>query len=401
MDNIDNITNLLNQIGVIREKNAEILEASGGMFNMFQVCRVDRRETIHSAIIAEFLNPKGSHGLKHKFLECFIAKTLGNDFKDVFNFKEARLYTEHQIPSGRFDIYIEDNSHPKNVIIIENKTNYDDQSGEQLEKYYIWAEDKSAKNEIKNFRLIYLTPNGDDIVFKNGEEADFDYIPISYRDNLIEWLEGCVSIAARFPLVRETIVQYINLVKKLTNQDMDTKNKEEIVNKIVGNPDFLESAQYIQEIWNDCKRQVCKNLQTEIEKTAKEFGLFRSNRADYNDVGNSDGGVRVDLKRDNWDFCIAIHHWGINTKGKNFGVVISIGYEGSMLGDTYDKLIECTRDAKIKRHDHDYECINFEEIFEPCWAKAQRMLDEKENFVYKTVKYILEVLEQKFFNQAT
>lgn len=58
---MDKIKNLLNQVSIISNKNAEILDATGGRFNMFRVCGVNHYEKTHSAIIAEFLNPNGTH----------------------------------------------------------------------------------------------------------------------------------------------------------------------------------------------------------------------------------------------------------------------------------------------------------------------------------------------------
>ena len=96
IDSMDNITNLLNQIGVIREKNAEILEASGGMFNMFEVCGVNHYENTHSKIIAAFLDTKGCHGLKDKFLKCFVDTFVG-DFSNGFKCKHAKVHVEHTV----------------------------------------------------------------------------------------------------------------------------------------------------------------------------------------------------------------------------------------------------------------------------------------------------------------
>lgn len=56
---MDRINNLLNQVSIIGKKNAEILDATGGRFNMFRICGVNHYENTHSAILTEFLNPKG------------------------------------------------------------------------------------------------------------------------------------------------------------------------------------------------------------------------------------------------------------------------------------------------------------------------------------------------------
>ena len=76
---MERIKSLLHQVAIIRQKNTEILDASGSRFNMFGLCGVNHYENTHSAIIAEFLNSNGSHGLKSKFLEAFI-QYLSTDF---------------------------------------------------------------------------------------------------------------------------------------------------------------------------------------------------------------------------------------------------------------------------------------------------------------------------------
>ena len=146
---MQDLKNLLNQVGIISKKNAEILDATGGRFNMFRLCGVNHYENTHSAIIAEFLNPNGSHGLKSKLLESFI-ETLGNDFTiEHFNCEKARVRTEHSTEEGRIDILIEDNQHK--AIIIENKIYANDQP-EQLKRYNRYAQ--TYKN---GYQILYLT----------------------------------------------------------------------------------------------------------------------------------------------------------------------------------------------------------------------------------------------------
>jgi len=58
------LQNLLTQISLINQKYSELLDATGGRFNMFGILGVNHYENTHSAIICELLNPQGSHGLK-------------------------------------------------------------------------------------------------------------------------------------------------------------------------------------------------------------------------------------------------------------------------------------------------------------------------------------------------
>ena len=234
---MDRINNLLNQVSIIGKKNTEILDATGGRFNMFRICGVNHYENTHSAILTEFLNPKGTHGLKSKLLECFI-KTIGENFTiNGFNCENARIYTEFSTSKGRIDILIEDEKRKK-AIIIENKIYANDQLN-QLERYDSYAKETYQKG---NYQILYLTLDGKEATEQSGKGVS--YLTISYEENIINWLEKCVAIASRFPIVRETIIQYINHLKELTHQDMNNKNKEEIT-EVLSKIENLRAAKII------------------------------------------------------------------------------------------------------------------------------------------------------------
>lgn len=184
---MEKIKNLLNQVTIISAKNAEILDATGGRFNMFRMCGVNHYENTHSAIIAEFLNASGSHGLKAKLLECFV-ENLGEHFTmEHFNYAKSRVRTEHSTEEGRIDILLEDNQN--RAIIIENKIYAIDQP-EQLKRYNRYA--RVYKN---GYRILYLTLNGDNASEQSAKGVS--YLSISYSETIINWLEKCVFIASR------------------------------------------------------------------------------------------------------------------------------------------------------------------------------------------------------------
>lgn len=227
------LQNLLQQVATITQKNSEILNAIGGRFNMFRICGVNHYENTHSAIIAELLNPKGTHSLKSELLEAFLS-LIDKDFVPTdFNPSNATVYTEYTTTDkGRIDILIKDAN--KNALIIENKIYAADQY-EQLKRY-----DQFAKKEFKAYQIYYLTLWGSEASLQSGEGVN--YLTISYADTIIRWLDKCIALAARLPLVRETLIQYSNHLKILTNQDMNAKNQEEIVKTLA---DFgnLEAVQ--------------------------------------------------------------------------------------------------------------------------------------------------------------
>ena len=79
----------------------------------------------------------------------------------------------------------------------------------------------------KSFVLIYLTldgcsPSKDSL----GEYLkENDIVCLSYKSDIRGWLDRCVELSSRTPLVRETINQYISTIDILTNNVMED-NKE-------------------------------------------------------------------------------------------------------------------------------------------------------------------------------
>lgn len=279
--NMDNIKNLLNQIAIISKKNAEILDASGGRFNMFKVCGVNHYENTHSAILAEFLNPNGTHGLKSKLLECFIDMFCRDYTRQNFKIENVRIITEYSTNEGRIDILIKDSEN--HAIIIENKIYADDQ-WKQLKRYNIFAQNEYGN---RNYQIFYLTLWGNEASGQSGQGVE--YTCISYQTDIIAWLEKCVCISVRFPIVRETINQYINHLKSLTNQDMDTKNKEEVVEILLKNiestftvadnvahlKNHLINKVFLPQLSSICEELGLKNISEEYDRVNRYWSGFQ------------------------------------------------------------------------------------------------------------------------------
>ena len=91
---MEKLKELLNDVNAILQEEKIKKEESlrrGERFNMFQVCGVDHYEVMHSAIIASFLDPKGNHGQKDKFLKAFIS--IVDDKTDIET-SSCSVYTE-------------------------------------------------------------------------------------------------------------------------------------------------------------------------------------------------------------------------------------------------------------------------------------------------------------------
>lgn len=232
---MEQIKHLLQSVHAKIELFEKHKELSGENFNIFSIMGMESDEVFtHSAIIAELLNPKGSHGLGGLPLQIFINQNFENGFD--FDIDDSMCYKELHIgqtniaktEGGRLDIVVKESTaldNSEKIFIIENKI-YASEQHNQLLRY---------TNKYPKAKLFFLTLDGADSkqLFEN-EENKF-YTSISYKKNILLWLNECVKHTYDKPRVRETLTQYIYLIKKLTNQTTNEKMSEEIVNIIKEN----------------------------------------------------------------------------------------------------------------------------------------------------------------------
>jgi hypothetical protein len=112
------------------------------------------KETTHSRILGEFLNPRGSHGQNGLFLECLLLHLR-------IPVKERETW-RIMVEEGRVDVMLI-REEPRSVIIIENKSNDAGDQPNQLYRYwhqqvYLWDRDLNYQDSDvrQRFRVIYL-----------------------------------------------------------------------------------------------------------------------------------------------------------------------------------------------------------------------------------------------------
>ena len=94
----------------------------------------------------------------------------------------------------------------------------------------------------------------------------------------------------------ETIIQYMNHLKSLTNQDMDTKNKEEIIKLLCKSPENVESAFEIAENLAGIKNHlVNKVFFPKLKLICEELGLEKVLKE--GDVNVKSYGFRINNKK--------------------------------------------------------------------------------------------------------
>ena len=304
---INDIQGLLNQVSTINKKNTEILDATGGRFNIFRICGVNHYENTHSSILAEFLNPQGSHSLKNQFLDAFL-ETIGKDFtlKD-FDTANATVHTEYVTNNGRIDILIKD--HKKNAIIIENKIYACDQH-EQLKRY-----DSFAKKHFEHYQIYYLTLFGSEASEQSA--GDIIYHTISYA---------------------ETLIQYSNHIKQLTNQDMSNKNQEEITTLLAKFHD-LKAIQSIYFSYPKIFDQITKKyFNPKMGDFAEAFAKEKEIELEYLYENSDEYHISFCLRKKNWkeNFYISFEF----EKGKGYYYGIFNGNEHQLSDENRKKLRE-------------------------------------------------------------
>jgi len=264
---------LLHQVSLIDKKYKEIAKITGENFNIFKILRLETNEVrVHSNILAELLNPLGSHEQGNIFLKLFLEQTKLKDFD--FDCENANVEVEKHIgyisedrtSGGNIDIFMTDKD--KNTVIIENKIYAGDQEN-QLLRYFNFGKEYCGKPD--KFKLIYLTLDGKDAsgLSKSNLTEGKDYIRISYKIEIKIWLEECRKHAASHPMLRETISQYINLIKVLTNQTINNNMSNEIKDLIYKNPEFFDIIPKLpeirDEIWNEIIKDVISKLNAEYK----------------------------------------------------------------------------------------------------------------------------------------
>jgi len=190
---------LIKQIEIIEYKYQKINEQSVDNFNIFSILRQEKDEVnLHSRFIYELLNPKGSHNQGDTFLKIFL------DSIDIeYNIDIFEIYKEQY----NIDILLKSK---KQAIIIENKIDTQDHSN-QLSRYINTIKTQGYKDyEIKT---IYLTLYGEE-----PNESIKDIVLLSYSNDIKNWITKCIEKVAQKPTLRETLVQYLNLINKLTNE---------------------------------------------------------------------------------------------------------------------------------------------------------------------------------------
>ena len=274
MTNQSNLNYLLENTKRIVDHHEKLIIAKGEHFNLFSVLDIETRENkTHSAFLSELLDPKGAHRQGPAFLDLFLkvvnkelSEAQQTEKKLIENFSSDRTIITPEFyigtichktkKGGRIDILLQKGVH---TLCIENKIHALDQKT-QIQRYCNY---NNSKNTV-----FYLTLKGEDPhkISKGELEAGEHFFNISYRDHVIEWLELCLREVPNLTSVRESINQYILLIKKLTHQ-LNMEQKKELESLMAN---YLKESRFIADNFEKMISSYQEKFRKDIENRLKE-----------------------------------------------------------------------------------------------------------------------------------
>ena len=287
--NEEMLRQMMDQASEIITEEKESFQRSGEYFNLFEITGIKTDEVKMCRMLAEIINPSGTHFLGFVFLKSFVHKVLQIQMEDT-ELEKTSVYTEYRTDlDRRIDIVI---STPYRFIPIEVKIYASDQKA-QCSDYYNFAKKLGRKFESK---VYYLTLHGNlprkegtqrlTEILQNGEVVGYEEIvPISFETDIYDWLDLCLhdNALSDKPMILANLKQFKNILKELCgNMDAELSNK--LADIISENPKTIEAAFAIANNIDKAKTDMlCKVLQA-IENEINKRGLFKeqlNNKFDY------------------------------------------------------------------------------------------------------------------------
>lgn len=274
-------------------------------------------ETNLNYILADLLNPKGSHQQDDLFLKNFIKICLPNlqcqewsgfldNLANIGIEKEEIAYANKS--DRKMDIYLTDGG--KYGICIENKPYARDQK-DQLNDYYQELE----KRKHSHKHLVYLSQNlPSDYSVKSEDleqwQINNEFSHIGYND-LVDWLDACKADCQNASVL-EFINQFIKFIQKKFMGLSDMSKQNAIINAMLESDESIVSAIKIASqvpiLQRNLIEQLNKQLNEKINQNPnyqlyqnKPVSLSKEKKSGF-DIEIKDCNIRVSFEFDKQDF---------------------------------------------------------------------------------------------------
>ena len=265
---------------------------------------------------------------------------------------------------------------------------------EKGEKFNYFSVLKIEKAEVKHSAFIaeLLNPKGlhgqgniflnlfiDLIQYKDFNTTDAkveiekNYFCISYRKDILEWMEKCLQKCENKPVLFQSINQYINIIKKITNQISSKAMKE--IHKVIR--ENLNDAKSIFEEYDNVLTDVSNELRDDVMKKLKT--VYPEVKIEKKDAFSWASSIFIDFEEK-----VGIESF--NTKGKS-----GFGKNSLFIG-------------KFIYEEPNWKWRNSKTIFENdvLWNKIEEYgrNENKEQIVEEIVTEIQRYIEENCLNNA-
>jgi hypothetical protein len=261
---------LLHFAGAHRRHTEALRRATGEHYNIFKILGIGHYEVrTHSPILGDLLNRKGTHSQGDAFLRILV-QGMGIEGFDTASSRVDLEYYAGPVTEksgGRIDIRITDDH--GNEIVIENKIYAGDQEN-QLERY------RATRPQAK---LFYLTLQGDlPAGYDDAKLEALQVTRLSYATDIRDWLIACQQVAAARPHVRETISQYLYLVRELTGQSTTSAMNADLIRNITNDPETLGAYFELAAEMQKVQEELVAKLDQQLDTAAQTAGVIRDGR---------------------------------------------------------------------------------------------------------------------------
>lgn len=279
---------LLEQIHDVKAKYKKLNEEQAIGFNIFSILLKSNDEVnLHSKFIYELLNPQGSHQQGRLFLDLFLEQ-LGIEMDDT---RAVEAFREKE----NLDILLQ-TSH--DALIIENKVDTQDHSS-QLSRY--WESVKSKGYEASNIYLIYLTLWGEKPLENAMQEK---VLTISYRKEIVLWLEEAIEKVEHIPVLKETLEQYLSLIQELTKQ-IKRGSVEMELKELLLKEDNLQQVIALESVVTEAKIELQLDFWQRLLMNLIPYYAFS-----FYNISSSNKGLEESVRR----------YYELQKNGKDYGI---------------------------------------------------------------------------------
>lgn len=196
-------------VQAITEKNEEMLQHSANDYNVYKIMQIDKKELMINRVIADLLNPNGSHRQGAIFLSYFMAQVFQDQAYTLEMLKDAHVFKEYKINHDlQIDIYIVIG---ETRIPVAIKINHKDELKPLAEYVPFATGDEPA--------ILYITPYGTkpayDLHLQGKEQM---LICRSFETDMFEWLQSCVNYchARDLSLIEGAVQQLLFSIESYT-----------------------------------------------------------------------------------------------------------------------------------------------------------------------------------------